>query len=75
MRLLGQFQACFFFFLRTNFECKKAPKFKTNGFHFLKSFCECEKLVPLLFFVRLFVFLLVGFGLVYVFVPLKSFRK
>ena len=34
-----------------------------------------EKLLPLLFFVRLFVFLLVGFGLICVFARSKSFRK
>ena len=35
----------------------------------------CEKLLPLLFFVRLFSFLLVGFGLRCVFVRSKIFRK
>ena len=34
-----------------------------------------EKLLPLLFFVRLFVFLLVGFGLISVFVRSKCFCK
>ena len=34
-----------------------------------------EKLLPLLFFVRLLVFLLVGFGLICVFLRSKSFRK
>ena len=33
-----------------------------------------ERLLPLLFFIRLFVFLLVGFGLICIFVGSKSFR-
>ena len=44
------------FFLRKDFEHKKARKRKANDFHPLRSFCAREKLLPLLFSVRLFLF-------------------
>ena len=44
------------FFIRKNIERKKAIKRKTNDFQLLRRFCACEKLLPLLFFVRLFLF-------------------
>ena len=46
MKLSGQFK----FFLRNDFEHKKASKCKTNDFLPLRSFCVCQKLLPLLFF-------------------------
>ena len=65
----------FFFFCKKILSVQKAPKPKTNDFHPLRSFCASENLLPLLFFVHLFLFLLVGSGLIYLFVHLKSFRK
>ena len=61
LRLSGQFQICFFFFfvvffLRKDFECKKVPKRKINGFHPLRSFCAREIFLPLLFIVCLILF-------------------
>ena len=44
------------FFLRKGFERKKVLKRKTNSFYPFRSFCACEKLLPLLFFVRLLLF-------------------
>ena len=44
------------FFLRKDFECKKVPKRKINGFHPLRSFCAREIFLPLLFIVCLILF-------------------
>ena len=49
-------------FLRKYFECKKSNKRKSNNFHPLKSFCMCEKLLPLLFSVRLVQFCQLAFA-------------
>ena len=58
MRLSGQFQASLLLFLRKDFGRTK----KINDFDPLKSFYARKKSLPLLFFVRLFLILLVGFG-------------
>ena len=58
MRLSGQFQASLLRFLRKDFERTK----NINEFHLLKRFYARKKPLPLLFFVRLFLILLVGFG-------------
>ena len=55
MRLLVQFQVCLFF-LRKDFEGKKAPKCRINNSHLLKSFCANKKLLPFLFGVCLILF-------------------
>ena len=64
LRLSGQFQICFFFFcrffLRKDFECKKVPKRKINGFHPLRSFCAREIFLPLLLIVCLILFCQLG---------------
>ena len=65
MRLSGPFQACLFF-LRKDFEHKKAPK------RLLEVFVH-KKLLPLLFFVRLFLFCWFWFDLR--FLRSKSFCK
>ena len=67
MRLSGPFQACLFF-LRKDFEHKKAPK------RLLEVFVH-KKLLPLLFFVRFFFCFVSWFGLICVFVHLKFFGK
>ena len=54
---------------------QKVPKPKTNDFHPLRSFCARKKPLLLLFFVRFFFILLVGFCLISVFVRLRFFRK
>ena len=74
MRLSGQFQASLFFFTKRFWAYKKASKRKITNFTPLRRFLG-EKFLPLLFFVRLFMFLLVGFGLICVFVCSKSFRN
>ena len=63
MRLLGQFQASLFIYLfyEKTLSFQKASKSKATNFPFSEVFMR-EKLLPLFFFVRLFVFLLVGFG-------------
>ena len=61
MRLSGQFQANFFFFYEKILSVQKAPKLKTNDFHPLRNFYAGKKPLSLLFFVRLFLFLLVDF--------------
>ena len=55
LRLPGQFQDCLFF-LRKDFERKKAPKRKTKDFHPLRTLCASKTLLPLLLSVRLFLF-------------------
>ena len=75
MRLLGQFQACLFIFLRKGFKRTKMTKRKTNDFHLLRSFGVREKLLPFLFSVSLFLFCWFIFACDSVFVCAKSFRK
>ena len=74
MRLSGQFQASLFFFYEKILSVQKASKRKITNFPPLWRFFG-EKFLPLLFFVCLFMFLLVGFGLICVFVCSKSFRN
>ena len=73
MRLSGQFQACFFFY-ENILRVKKAPKRKINSVSPLRSF-SARKIVAFVVFCLLNFFLLVGFGLSFVFVRLKFFRK
>ena len=61
MRLSGELQASLFFFNEKILSLQKTSKRKITYFPPLWSFL-CKKLLPLLFFVRLFVVLLVGFG-------------
>ena len=71
MRLSRQVQASLFF-LQKDFEHKKQQSAKLTIFTFLEVFVP-EKLLPLLFsFFSLIFVLLVGFGLIYVFVRSKS---
>ena len=44
----------FIIFSQKDFECKKASKCKIDNFHPLRSFCVGKKLLPLLFFLFLF---------------------
>ena len=62
----------FIFALRKN--SPNAPKLKTNDFHPLKSFCA-RKIVAFVVFCLLNFVLLVGFGLICVFVCSKLLRK
>ena len=50
---------------------KKAPKRTTNNFYSLRSFCACQKIMSLFFFVHLFLFCWLFFWLWRVFVRLK----
>ena len=61
------------FFYEKILSTQKAPKHKTNNFHLLRSFCA-RKIVTFVFCLLIFV-LLVGFGLICIFVHLKSFCK
>ena len=61
MRLSGKLQASLFFFNEKILSLQKASKRKITYFPRLWSFL-CKTLLALLFFVRLFVVLLVGFG-------------
>ena len=72
MRLSRQFQVCWFFY-RKVLSVKKATKRKTHDFHPLRSFCAL-KMLPLLFFVRVFLFCLLIFACE-CFLPSKPFRK
>ena len=71
MRLSGQ---QFQFFHEKMLSVKKPPKRETNNFHPLKRFLTGIIIVFVVFSLLNFI-LLDGFGLVYVFVRLKSFRK
>ena len=61
-------------FLWKKFECEKAPIRKTNDFTPLRHFCA-RIITAFVVFCLLNFILLVGFGLVYVFVRSKSFCK
>ena len=70
LRLSGQFQVCLFFYEKI-LSVKKAPKRTTNNFYSLRSFCACQKIMSLFFFVHLFLFCWLFFWLWRVFVRLK----
>ena len=74
MRLLGKFQVCLLFFYEKILNGQKAQKRKTNSFHTLRSFVRAETCSLFISCSLIFV-LLVGFGLIYVFVRLKCFGK
>ena len=69
-RLLGQFQASLFFFYEKSLSVKKHQNAKQTTLTLLEVFV-CAKTYSLCYFLFVF-FLLVGFGLIYVFVRSKS---
>ena len=79
MKLSGQFQACLIFYkkplsVKKAKKKKKGSKRKTNNFSPLGSF-SAQKIVAFVVFCSLNFILLVGFGMIYVFVHLKFLRK
>ena len=67
-------QFIIFLFYENILSIQKAPKCKTNNFQPLKSFCV-RKIVAFVVFCLLVFVLLVGFGLICIFVSSKCFRK
>ena len=74
MRLLGQFQTSSFFLRKDFARTKTQIRPKPTNFLSLKSF-YVQKIVAFVVFYSLNFILLVGFGLICVFVRAKSFRK
>ena len=74
LRLSEPFQTYLFLFYEKNLSVKNTPKPKINNFLHFKNFCA-QKIVAFVVFCLLVFVLLVGFGLICIFVRLKFFVK